>query len=100
LWSANGTLLATAPFTAESASGWQDVYFATPVAIQAGTEYRASYYTTGSTYAVTPGALTNPVSNGPLTTLATGGAYSYSTGFPDQAVSHNYWVDIHFIASQ
>ncbi len=99
LWSATGTLLATANFTAESASGWQDVYFATPVTIQAGVEYRASYHTTWSAYAVDPGALSNPVANGPLSTLANGGAYSYSTGFPDQAVSHNYWVDIHFVAS-
>ena len=100
LWSATGTLLATANFTAETASGWQDVYFATPVAIQPNTEYRASYYTTGTTYAVDSGALANPVTNGALSTIANGGAYSYSTGFPDQVVSHNYWVDIHFVASQ
>ncbi len=99
LWSATGTLLATANYTAETASGWQDVYFTTPVVIQPGVEYRASYHTTWSAYAVDPGALTNPVTNGALSTLANGGAYSYSTGFPDQAVSHNYWVDIHFVAS-
>src|SRR5262249_43225966 len=31
LWSANGELLATATFTGESASGWQQVNFSTPV---------------------------------------------------------------------
>jgi hypothetical protein len=100
LWSATGTLLATANYTAETASGWQDVYFTTPVAIQAGVEYRASYHTTWSSYAVDPGTLANPVTNGALSTLASGGAYSYSTGFPAQTVSSNYWVDIHFVASQ
>ncbi len=32
LWTSTGTLLATATFTAESPSGWQQVNFATPVA--------------------------------------------------------------------
>ena len=33
LWSTTGTLLASATFTGESASGWQQVNFATPVSI-------------------------------------------------------------------
>jgi hypothetical protein len=99
LWTATGTLLATADFASETASGWQDVAFTTPVSIQADTEYRASYHTTATTYATDPGALGSAVVRGPLTTLASGGAYSYSTGFPDQVVTHNYWVDIHFVPS-
>ena len=43
LWSNTGTLLAQATFTAESASGWQQVTFSTPVAISANTVYVASY---------------------------------------------------------
>src|SRR5207302_2588414 len=39
LWSSTGTLLATATFTNETANGWQQVNFATPVAITAGTTY-------------------------------------------------------------
>ena len=35
LWSATGTLMATATFVNESASGWQEVLFASPVAIAA-----------------------------------------------------------------
>ena len=35
LWSSTGTNLATATFSGESASGWQQVNFATPVAITA-----------------------------------------------------------------
>ena len=44
LWTASGTLLASATFTAETASGWQQVNFAQPVAIASGTQYVASYY--------------------------------------------------------
>ena len=44
LWTANGTLLATATFTNETASGWQQVNFSTPVVVQANTEYVVSYY--------------------------------------------------------
>ena len=43
LWSSSGTLLASATFTNETASGWQQVNFSTPVSITAGTTYIASY---------------------------------------------------------
>ena len=43
LWSSSGTLLASATFTGESASGWQQVTFSTPVTIAANTTYVASY---------------------------------------------------------
>ena len=41
----SGTLLASATFTNESASGWQQVNFSNPVPITAGTTYVASYHT-------------------------------------------------------
>src|SRR5262249_4233785 len=44
LWSASGTQLAQATFTGESASGWQEVTFDSPVPIEAHTTYVASYY--------------------------------------------------------
>ena len=53
LWSASGTLLASATFTNETASGWQQVNFATPVNITAGTTYIASYHTNTGNYADT-----------------------------------------------
>jgi hypothetical protein len=43
LWTSAGTLLASATFTSETATGWQQVSFATPVAISANTAYVASY---------------------------------------------------------
>ena len=51
LWSINGNRLATATFSGETASGWQQVNFATPVAIQANAVYVASYFTPSGTRA-------------------------------------------------
>jgi Domain of unknown function (DUF4082)/Bacterial Ig-like domain len=51
LWTSTGTLLATATFTNETASGWQQVNFSTPVAITAGTTYTASYFAPVGHYA-------------------------------------------------
>ena len=50
LWSSDGTLLATANFTNETASGWQQVNFATPVSILKDTIYVASYHTNSAHY--------------------------------------------------
>src|SRR5947208_9632464 len=51
LWSSGGALLASATFTAETTSGWQQVNFSSPVAITANTAYVASYHTTIGHYA-------------------------------------------------
>ena len=53
LWSSTGTLLAQATFTNETASGWQQMAFATPVALTANSVYVASYHTNVGNYAVT-----------------------------------------------
>ena len=52
LWSSTGQQLATATFTNETASGWQQVNFATPVAITANTVYVASYHAPNGRYAI------------------------------------------------
>ncbi|HKA28556.1 MAG TPA: DUF4082 domain-containing protein, partial [Candidatus Binatia bacterium] len=44
LWTTAGAKLGTVTFTGETASGWQQMNFATPVAIQANTVYVASYF--------------------------------------------------------
>ena len=61
-----GTLLASATFSGETASGWQEVQFATPVAITANTTYVASYYTPSGFYSVTRPYFTSQVSSPPL----------------------------------
>jgi hypothetical protein len=101
LWSATGTLLATATFTNETASGWQQVNFSQPVAITAGTTYVASYHTSGN-YSDTSGYFTTAHTNGELTALANGGVYAYGTSsiFPTSSYNaSNYWVDVVFNGS-
>ena len=97
LWSSTGALLASGTFSGESASGWQQLDFASPVAITANTTYVVSYHTDAGHYAATTGGLAAAVSNGPLTALAGGGVYGYgpATTFPaDTYNASNYWVDV------
>ena len=47
LWTSTGTLLASATFTNETASGWQSVSLSQEVAIQADTTYVVSYHSNG-----------------------------------------------------
>ena len=97
LWTASGTLLASGTFTNETASGWQELDFSSPVAVTAGTTYVASYFTSAGHYAATQEGLASAVTNGPLTALAGGGVYAYgpSNTFPTSAyLASNYWVDV------
>ena len=81
LWSSTGTLLRSAQFTNETASGWQQVDFA-PVAITAGTVYVASYHTPSGRYSINTNyfAGANGVNNGALTLHALGNT---ETGGPN-----------------
>jgi hypothetical protein len=99
LWTSTGTLLDQATYTVESAAGWQQVNFATPIAVTAGTTYVASYFAPDGEYADTSEGLSSAVTNSPLTALASGGVYSYGTSpaFPDSTYqASNYWVDVVF----
>jgi hypothetical protein len=105
LWSASGTLLATATFTNETASGWQQVEFASPVAINANTTYVASYHSSGN-YAADPGLFNSSITNGPLTapsssSVGGNGVYAYGSSslFPSSSYnSTGYGVDVLFRA--
>jgi hypothetical protein len=104
LWSASGTLLASVTFTGESASGWQQATFATPVTITAGTVYVASYLAPVGHYSANTGYFTAAVDSPPLHALQDGasggnGVYSYggASTFPTNTYnSANYWVDVVF----
>jgi hypothetical protein len=105
LWSAGGQLLASAPFTNETAAGWQTVLFSQPVQIAANTTYVASYYTPTGHYSFTGSAFTNAITNGPLTALANAaapygnGTYAYAgpNTFPNNSYqAANYYVDVLF----
>lgn len=109
LWSTSGTRLATATFANETASGWQQVIFATPVAVTANTNYIASYHTNVGRYAVADRYFKgNSVTREPLHAPADGedgpnGIYAYgsSSNFPtDTYHSQNYWVDVVFVPRQ
>src|SRR5262249_956451 len=89
LWSSTGTNLANGTFSAETASGWQELDFTRPVAVTAGTSYVASYATTTGHYALTSGGLSSAVTNGPLTALAGGGVFTYGTGDTFPTTSFN-----------
>lgn len=97
LWNANGVELASGTFTNESASGWQQLNFATPVAIAKNTAYVVSYRSTSGRYSATPNAFSErDLSWAPLRVTSTSGAYTYATGFPGGASSTNYLVDVVF----
>ncbi len=105
LWTAGGAPLADAAFTGETASGWQEVHFATPVLVAANTTYVASYHT-ASGYPQDLGYFTAAgVDRPPLHALRDGadgpnGVYKYGASpgaFPDQGVQgSNYYVDVVF----
>jgi len=105
LWTSTGTKLATATFTGETASGWQQVNFSTPVAITANTVYVASYHTNKGHYSDDLSYFAGKgADNPPLHALADGvsgfnGVYAYGSAstFPNQGWnSSNYWVDVMF----
>lgn len=108
LWNAAGTRLATVTFTSETASGWQQATFASPVAVAANTTYVVSYYAPVGRYAADSNYFSgSAVVNAPLTALQNGteggnGVYRYGIGggFPSSSYqSANYWVDVVFNTS-
>ncbi|HEX6872415.1 MAG TPA: DUF4082 domain-containing protein, partial [Micromonosporaceae bacterium] len=94
--SPGGTLLATATFTNETASGWQTVYFSQLVPVTAGQEYMVSYHTEVGQYSVTGGTFASAVTVNDLTVPVNGATYRYGAGgvVPTASSSANYWVDV------
>ena len=107
LWGSDGTNLATAVFSGESSTGWQEVTFGAPVEITANTTYVASYHAPNGHFANGNGFAYASVDNPPLTALKddpTGpngpnGVYALGSSptFPTQTFgSSNYLVDVVF----
>jgi hypothetical protein len=99
LWTNTGTLLASATFTNETASGWQTVTFGTPVSITANTVYVAAYHSATGGFSSTANYFNTAYTNGPLTALAAAtqpnGRYIYGAPglFPNATFQNaNYWV--------
>ena len=108
LWSSAGTLLASATFSGETASGWQQVNFSAPVTISANTVYVASYHANAGHYSADLSYFASTgVNNPPLQALANGvsggdGVYTYgsTSAFPSGTWNAtNYWVDVAFTAA-
>ncbi|WP_433435266.1 DUF4082 domain-containing protein [Nonomuraea sp. CA-141351] len=107
LWTTGGQLLASVTFTGESATGWQNAYFSTPVTIKADTTYIASYHTTSGFWSYNRPYFTTAFTHDPLTALRNGadggnGVYTYgaSPSFPTSTFNaSNYWVDVMFTSA-
>ncbi|HWB96798.1 MAG TPA: DUF4082 domain-containing protein [Bryobacteraceae bacterium] len=104
LWTNTGTPLGTVTFTNETASGWQQANFTTPIVVSANTTYVVSYYAPSGHYSATSGGLANAVDHAPLHALTSGtdgnGVYHYgsASAFPgDTWNASNYWVDVIFV---
>ena len=114
LWNSSGQLLASATFTGESSSGWQQVNFSQPVLLQPNTTYVASYFAPKGHYSQdggyfytdpplgspTAGTVNSPPLRAPQNTNGvTNGVYSYAgaSTFPASTFdAENYWVDVVF----
>lgn len=124
VWDNNGNLLATVTFTGETATGWQQMKFPTPVVLVPGITYTASYWGSGLAYTAESGLLDNNDNvRGPFILIAGStastsvadpgnegnGVYKYSpdpattpagaaNNFPDQTTGDatHYWVDVAF----
>lgn len=107
VWTMAGALLGSVTFSGETASGWQQATFTTPIAITINTTYVVSYHAPIGRYTGTNGGLSSAIDRPPLHALANGvdgpnGVYAYSSTrtFPTQTFqATNYWVDVVFMPS-
>ena len=102
IWSSSGTLLATATFTGETASGWQLQNLTAPLAIAANTTYVVSVNTAGSYYVATASGLASKISNLDLSSVVgANGVYASPGTFPNGNFENtNYFRDIVFAPAQ
>ncbi len=107
LWSSNGDLLATGTFTNETDSGWQQLTFANPAAIEPNTIYIASYHANVGFSVNVLYLADGTLDNGPLhaprhSDADPNGVFIYGPGgqFPSSGSNgHYYWVDVVFAPS-
>lgn len=104
LWSGSGAPLASVVFAGESASGWQQANFATPISISTNTPYVISYFAPKGAYASDPSFAWSSLTSGNLHTVGSSpGVYAYggANTFPTSSWSGtNYWVDVAFSTGQ
>jgi hypothetical protein len=103
LWSSTGAKLASVTFSGETASGWQQAKFSSPVSIAAKTTYVISYTAPYGAHAHDQYYNWGSLSSGSLHVAGSApGVYTYGSGvlFPTSAYNNsNYWVDLIFSSS-
>jgi hypothetical protein len=96
-------VLATATFSKETGSGWQEAPLSPAVPVTAGTTYVISYHAPRGYYSVTPYYFQAAKVSGSLNAPnGANGVYAYGStpAFPDLTYQNsNYWVDVAFTAS-
>lgn len=106
LFAHDGTLLGSLEFTDETDEGWQMARFDTSIAIDAYTDYIASYHAPFGSYSYTRPFFEEPFATPPLYASRSSddsvgnGRYGYGDAgtFPDNSFdTSNYFVDVIFI---
>ena len=108
VWTLAGVMLASATSSNETAFGWQQVEFSSPVTIVAGVTYVATYHANAGHYSFSPQYFEKSgVDRPPLHALSNkeGGngvfAYGPAGTFPSLSNnSPNYWVDVVFTPNE
>jgi hypothetical protein len=100
LWTSTGTKLASVNFSGETASGWQQANFSSPVNITANTTYVISYTAPYGAHAHDQYYSWVNLNASVLHVAGSApGVYTYGSGvlFPKSAYNNsNYWVDVIF----
>jgi hypothetical protein len=100
IWSASGAKLASVTFSNETASGWQQASFSSPVTIAANTTYVISYLAPRGNYAVQQNYSWTSLTATPLhIATATPGVFAYGSSalLPNASYKNsNYFVDLVF----
>jgi hypothetical protein len=105
LWDEDGNRLASTTFTDETGTGWQTASFPTPVQVEGGATYVASYFAPNGRYAADPAFFalkehdTPPLTGLKADTPGGNGVYrSGYSGFPTSTFNGgNYYVDVTFV---
>ncbi|MBI4901294.1 MAG: DUF4082 domain-containing protein [Actinobacteria bacterium] len=105
IFSSTGTVLATGTFSGETASGWQQLTFSTPLTVTAGTRYVVAYYAPAGHYAYSAYFFSpSPLTSADLTAVGglgvANGVYASGNGYPNQSYHQtNYFVDALFTSA-
>jgi hypothetical protein len=101
LWTSSGQKLGSVTFTNETATGWQQATFTSPIPVKANTTYVISYFAPNGRYSATAKYFTSTAIHNPPLHVPAGAAgvyrYGSTSGFPTQTYNNsNYWVDVVF----